>query len=224
MLTHILEAFLNGDPKSLFPALGAVLGGGWDALKDKWNDLVDDATGRKEVEDYLKDLFEDMLPDPEMWNHTREKLDELYENAKSEGEEVIQDIADTVKSALDTGEISQTGDGGLGQTHDIWTPEADGVPDMPVGDLPGIGDASAGTSRDGGDYGGDYGGGGGGGGSSGSPTPIGGDTSSPPSSSANPPNASDLGLPEGSYVEYQPGQHQVVITYPDGSTEVRPWN
>ena len=90
MLTHILEAFLNGDPKSLFPALGAVLGGGWDALKDKWNDLVDDATGRKEVEDYLKDLFEDMLPDPEMWNHTREKLDELYENAKSEGEEVIQ--------------------------------------------------------------------------------------------------------------------------------------
>lgn len=220
-MTHILEAFLKGDPSALWAGAGAVLSGGWDALNDKWNDFVDDATGRKDVEDYVKDLIDNLLPDPEMWEHTREKLEELYENAKSEGEEVVKEIADTVKDALDTGAIDQQGDGGLGQTHDIWTPEADGVPDMPVGDLPGIGGSSAGAPRDGGDYGGgaDYGGGGSSGGGT---TPIGGDSSAPPTSSSAPPTAADLGLPEGSYVEYQPGQ--MVITYPDGSTVVRPWN
>jgi hypothetical protein len=83
----------------LWAAVGAVVSGGWDALNEKWNDFVDDATGRKDVKDYLKDLFNDLLPDPEMWNNTREKLDELWENAKSEGEEVIQQIADTVQQA-----------------------------------------------------------------------------------------------------------------------------
>ena len=222
MLTHILEAFLKGDPRALWAGAGAVLSGGWDALKDKWNDFVDDATGRKDVEDYVKDLIDNLLPDPEMWEHTREKLEELYENAKSEGEEVVKEIADTVKDALDTGAIDQQGDGGLGQTHDIWTPEADGVPDMPVGDLPGIGGSSAGAPRDGGDYGGGGGDYGGGGSSGGGTTPLGGDSSAPPTSSSAPPTAADLGLPEGSYVEYQPGQ--MVITYPDGTTEVRPWN
>jgi hypothetical protein len=222
VLAHILDAFLSGDPSALWAAVGAVVSGGWDAVNEKWNDLVDDATGRKDVKEYLEDLFNDLLPDPEMWNHTREKLDELWENAKSEGEEVFQQIADTVQQALDTGEISQQGDGGLGATHDIWTPEADDVPQMPVGDLPGIGDAEAGMPRDGG---GDYGSSPGGysGGSSSSPTPI-GDTPSGPSAPSGPPTASDLGVPEGSYIEYQPGAHQVVITYPDGTTEVRPWN
>jgi hypothetical protein len=209
VIAHILDAFLNGDPEGLLAAAGAVLSGGWDALQDKWNDFVDDATGRKDVEDYLEDLFNDLLPDPEMWNHTREKLDELWENAKSEGEEVFQQIADTVQQALDTGEISQRGDGGLGQTHDIWTPEDDDVPQMPVGDLPGIGDAQAGMPRDGG----------GGSASSGSST-----TPSGPPAASGAPTASDLGVPDGSYIEYQPSAHQVVITYPDGTTEVRPWN
>ena len=76
-----------------------------------------------------------------------------------------------------------------------------------------------------GDAGG-YGGGSSSGGSSSSgTTPLGGTGAAggTGSSTTTPPTASDLGVDPGSYVEYQPNQHQVQITYPDGSTETRPW-
>ena len=50
-------------------------------------------------------------------------------------------------------------------------------------------------------------------------------TSSPGSGGTEPPTAGDLGIDpnSGAYIEYQPSLNQVVITYPDGTTETRPW-
>lgn len=107
---------------------------------------------------------------------------------------------------------------------------------MDVGTLPGMGTDAVGTSRSGdggyGDSGGGYGGSGSSGSSQGGTTPLGGSgsgsgsgTSSPGSGSTEPPTAGDLGIDpnSGAYIEYQPSLNQVVIIYPDGSTETRPW-
>ena len=66
---------------------------------------------------------------------------------------------------------------------------------------------------------------GGGGGGGGTPPVVGGQGSQPQSGGGTgtaPPTAADLGIDpkSGAYIEYQPGQGQVQITYPDGTTTV----
>jgi hypothetical protein len=216
-MRHIWEAFLNGDLTAVGSAIaGGLAGGAWDSLQEKINEW----TGYDSVQEWFNDLVDDLVPDVSTYEEARERLDELWENFTEFGEQVVQDIGDAVSDILDTGAIDAQTDGGLGETQDIFTPESD-APDLTPGDLPGISVPETGMNRDAGGGGGSgYNSGGGGD----SPTPLGetGGSEAPPSDSAPPPpSAEDLGLPPGSFVEYQPGQ--VVITYPDGTTETRPW-
>jgi hypothetical protein len=232
LLNHILDAILNGDVKTLASAaLGTIMHGAKNAI----DDVIKDHDPIHEIEQTLKDfarnVYESVMPDPEDLDQVIDHVKDLYEDVKTEGETVFNDIANDVNSALGTGEIPAEADGGLGQTHDNFTPQGDVPTDM--GPLPGIDIGGTGMDRsDGGDMGSVGGGGGGyGGGSTGSsPTPLGGTGSSGSTpagsgSGTQPPTAADLGLDpnSGAYIEYQPNQGQVQITYPDGTTETRPW-
>lgn len=240
-LTHILAAFLQGDPESLLAAgLGAMLQGAKKALDGVINDHNPVNEVENTLKDWAKNLYEDVMPDPEDLNEVVDRVKEVYESVKSEGETVFQDIANDVNSALGTGQIPDEGDAGLGQTHDNFTPGGD---QFSVGQTPGIDIGGVGQNRtgDGGGGGtGDVGYGGGSGSSGSSPTPLGvsgsgaGTSSGERSSSSGgsssstgvtPPTASDLGIDanSGAYIEYQPSEGQVQITYPDGTTETRPW-
>lgn len=215
---HILEALLNGDPTGLLAGGAAFLGGAWDALKEKF----EEAGGWDAVQDMFEDFRDEWLPDASTYERAREALDELLENVNEFRENVAEDIGDAVNDILDTGDVEAQADGGLGETHDIFTPETDGVPNPPVGEIPGVGTGGGGMNRDvDSGYGGDSGGGGGS--SPDSPTPL-GDSSPPPAPDpyGNAPTAEDLGVPEGSYIETRP-DGTVQITYPDGTTEVRTW-
>lgn len=214
MVRHILEAFLNGDPSLLWGALGALGGGAWGEFKDKLKEW----TGKDSVDEWLNELKEDWIPDATTWERIREDIEEALENVQTAGEEVFNDIGETIEEILGTGQVEPGGDGQLGETRDIWTPEDDSVPSMEGGEFPGIGPQGAGG----------YSSDGGGGGGSGGTTPL-GETSPPssdaPSGSTPPPTPEDLGLSpdSGAYIEYQPTDGQVKITYPDGTQEVRPW-
>jgi hypothetical protein len=154
-------------------------------------------------------------------------VNQLLKDVQSEAQDVFKPIADAVGDALGDGQIKPQGDGGLGKTAEDFT-QGGNVPAPPMGDMPGISTEGAGTSRDGGDYGGGGGSSGGssGGGSQGT-TPLGGSSGGSPGSGTGtqPPTAGDLGLDPNSnaYIEYQPNQGQVQISYPDGTTETRPW-
>lgn len=225
---HILNALLNGDfAGALNAGLGALFEGAQDAIKDFFKDKDPREEFQNELKNFVKGLYEDWVPAAGELDRIADDVKQLADDVKSFGEDVVSSIADTVNGALDTGQIPAQSDGGLGQTHDIFTPKDDAVPEMPVGTLPGMGSDAAGMPRDGGDAGGDGGGSSSGGSSSGgSPTPLGG-TGAPAggtgTSSTTPPTAADLGVEPNSYIEYQPNQGQVQITHPDGSTETRPW-
>lgn len=231
LLSHILSAFLHGDVDTLLAAgLGSMLQGAKNALKDVVNDLNPLNEVEKTLKDWAKNLYEDVMPDPEDLNEVVDRVKELYEDVKTEGETVFKDIADAVNQALSTGQIPEEGDAGLGQTHDNFTPGGD---QFPVGQTPGIDIGGVGLERTGDGGGVSDGGDSGSGGSPGSaPTPLGvsgtgGSEGSGASSSTGvaPPTATDLGLDpnSGAYIEYQPSEGQVQITYPDGTTETRPW-
>lgn len=228
LTTHILEALLNGDLSGALSAgLGAVFGGAKDALKDLFKDKDPREEFKKELKNFVKGLYEDWVPAAGQLDRIADDIKDLAKDVETFGKDVVSSIADTVNGALDTGQIPAQTDGGLGQTHDIFTPKDSSIPDMPVGTLPGMGSDAAGTSRDGGDAGG-YSSGSSSGGSSpsGGTTPLGGTgdaPGAPGSDTTQPPTASDLGVDPNSYIEYQPNQHQVQITYPDGTTETRPW-
>jgi hypothetical protein len=234
LVGHVLDAVLNGDFSSLFPsALSSLIDWAKDAFNEKLNELNPAKEFMKDLKDWAKNQFEDWMPDASELERIEKDINDLLKDVTTWGKEVVSDIGDTVQNALGSGQIPAQTDGGLGQTHDIFTP--DGEVPMDVGTLPGMGTDAAGTSRaaDGG-YGdsGGYGGSGSSGSSQGGTTPLGGSgsgsgssTSSPGSGGTQPPTASDLGIDpnSGAYIEYQPSLNQVVITYPDGSTETRPW-
>jgi hypothetical protein len=235
LVGHVLEAWLDSVLSSLIPpALGSFIDGAEDALKEKLNELNPAKEFVDNLKDWAKNKFEDWMPDPLELERIEKDINELLKEANTWKNEVVSDINNTVQNALGTGQIPAQTDGGLGQTHDIFTP--DGEVPMDVGTLPGMGTDAVGTSRSGdggyGDSGGGYGGAGSSGSSQGGTTPLGGSgsgsgsgTSSPGSGSTEPPTAGDLGIDpnSGAYIEYQPSLNQVVITYPDGSTETRPW-
>ena len=233
LVGHVLEALLQGDLSSLLPsALSSFIDGAKDALKDKLNELNPAKEVMKDLKDWAKNQFENWMPDATELQRIENDINNLLKDVNTWGKEVVSDIGNTVQNALGNGQIPAQTDGGLGQTHDIFTP--DGQIPMDMGTLPGMGTEAAGTSRssDGGygDTGGSYGGSGSSGSSQGGTTPLGGSgsgsgTSSPGSGGSQPPTAGDLGIDpnSGAYIEYQPSLNQVVITYPDGSTETRPW-
>jgi hypothetical protein len=227
--SHILSAFLQADPESLLAAgLSSMLQGAKNAFNDVLKDLNPVNEVEKTLKDFANDLYEKLIPDPDGLKEVVDRVKQLYEDVKTEGETVYKNIADEVNNALSSGQIPEEGDAGLGQTHDNFTPGGD---QFSVGQTPGIDIGGVGLNRTGDDGGVSYGGDSGSGSAGSSPTPLGvsgsGTTPSGGSSSTSvqPPTASDLGLDpnSGAYVEYQPNQGQVQITYPDGTTETRPW-
>jgi len=228
LAAHILDAFLDRLPGWLSSALGAFGGGAWNALKDMFKDKDPRQEVKRELKNFVKGLYEDWVPAAGELDRIADDIKQLADDVKSFGEDVVGPISDSVAGALGSGQIPAQSDGGLGATHDIFTPKDDSIPEMPVGTLPGMGSDGAGMPRDGG---GSSAGSGSGGSSAGSgTTPLGGSGSAPSGSpaggagtSTNPPTAADLGVDPNAYVEYQPNQGQVQITYPDGSTETRPW-
>ena len=237
VVAHGLEAvleFLNqGNYLAAAGTLLGVLGGiGWDAFKKEF-----DVGGQvlNDLKNFANDLYNSLAPDPEGFKEAWDKTQELLKSVQEELGNVFTPIANTVEGGLSTGDLPPQGDGGLGQTYDNFAPQGD-VP-ISVGNIPGIGTDGAGMGRgsDGGGSGyGGSGGGGGGGYSGGSgPTPLGGASgagagsggSAGDSGVSTMPTASDLGIDpnSGAYIEYQPSAGQVQVTYPDGSTETRPW-
>lgn len=236
VVAHGLEAvleFLNqGNYLAAAGTLLSILGGvGWDALKKEF-----DVGGQvlNDLKHFANDLFRSLAPDPDLVEKAKEDTERLLKSVENELGNVFTPIASNVQGGLATGDIPPQGDGGLGQTYDNFAPQGD-VP-INVGNIPGIGTDGAGMGRGsdsgGGGYGGGGGGYGGGGGGGGSPTPLGGsgsggDSGTPTGDSgvSTMPTASDLGIDpnSGAYIEYQPTAGQVQVTYPDGSTETRPW-
>ncbi|MGH9547712.1 MAG: hypothetical protein ACRD23_21070 [Terriglobales bacterium] len=227
----LLNAWKTGDYKSLFYAgLGAVVDIAKDAIDDELNELNPATEFIDTLKDWAKNEFEDFVPDAAELERIENDISSLLNDVTTWGQGVVSDIGDTVQGALGSGEIPAQTDGGLGQTHDDFTP--DGPVPMDVGTLPGMETDAVGTSRsddgEAGDSGGSYGGSGSSASSQGGTTSLGGSgtgSSSPGSGNAEPPTAGDLGIDpnSGDYIEYQPTLNQVVITHADGTTETRPW-
>ena len=230
---HVLEAVLNGDLSALIPpGLSSMIDGAKDAINEELNKLNPAKEFMNDLENWAKNQFEDWMPDASELERIEKDINGLLKDVETWGKNVVSDIGNTVQDALGSGQIPAQTDGGLGQTHDDFTPQGQ-VP-MDVGTLPGMGTDAAGTSREGdggyGDSGGGYGGSGGSGSSQGGTRPLGGSgsgtgTTNSGSGGTEPPTAGDLGIDpnSGAYIEYQPSLNQVVITYPDGTTETRPW-
>jgi hypothetical protein len=229
MLLHILEAILNslGLSPLVIAGVGAVFEGAGDALKDMLNDLDPRNEFRDTLKDFAKSTFEDFMPGADELERIEKDINQLLDDVKSEGADVFNEISKNVGDALGSGQVNAQGDGGLGKTAEDFT-QGGNIPGPPVGDLPGISTEQTGMSRSGGGDAGGYSGGGGSG-SSGGTTPLGGSGSGTGTSGSGtgtqPPTAGDLGIDPSTnpYIEYQPGQGQVQISYPDGTTETRPW-
>ena len=236
LVGHVLEAVLNGDLSALIPpGLSSMIDGAKDAINEELNKLNPAKEFMNDLENWAKNQFEDWMPDASELERIEKDINGLLKDVETWGKNVVSDIGNTVQDALGSGQIPAQTDGGLGQTHDDFTPQGQ-VP-MDVGTLPGMGTDAAGTSREGdggyGDSGGGYGGSGSSGSSQGGTRPLGGSGSGgwhghsrhSGSGGTEPPTAGDLGIDpnSGAYIEYQPSLNQVVITYPDGTTETRPW-
>ncbi len=210
---HFLSAFLSGALDEL--GLGALPG----FLSDPWGSVRDEFL--EPFRDWAQDFIDNVVPSA--YQDALERVRDLAESIATTGETVFNDIADAVRDALDSGEIAPQTDGGLGQVSDNFTP--DGEVPINIGTLPGISTPGGGMNRDGGGGGGGYSGAPSGGSSPTTPLgETGGDTT-PESSADAGPSLQDLGIDpnSGAYVEYQPTEGQVEITYPDGTTETRPW-
>jgi hypothetical protein len=234
MFLHILEAILNSlglSPLALL-AGGALFEGARDALKDMMKDRDPRNDFKKDLKDWVKNQFEDFMPGADELERIEKEVNQLLDDAKSVEENVFKPTGQAVGTALSDGQIQAQGDGGLGKTAEDFT-QGGNIPGPPVGDLPGISTEQTGLSRSGGGASGGGSGSGGsgssGGTSSGGTTPLGGSGSGTGASGSGtgtqPPTAGDLGIDPSTnpYIEYQPGQGQVQISYPDGTTETRPW-
>lgn len=239
VVIHGLEAVLDCIKKgdllgAAVGLLGILAGTGWTALNDTF-DVGKQILG--DLKDFANRIFKAVAPDPDGLKKAWDDTNKLRKSVRDELGNVFTPIGNTVEGGLSTGDIPPQTDGGLGQTHDNFTPQGD-VP-FNVGTIPGMGTDGVGMSRgsDGGSGGG-YGGGSGGYGGGGSGTqPLGGSGTSSGTSTGGSsgdtsgsgvstlPTASDLGIDpnSGAYIEYQPTANQVQITYPDGSKETRPW-
>lgn len=215
-MKHVLDALLEGSLNAL--GLGALPG----FLSDPWGSFRDELL--EPFTNWAQDLIDNV--GASVYQEALERVRDLSD-AVEMTQEVFHDIGEAIQDALDSGETPPQTDGGLGQVHDNYTPDGD-VP-IDVGTLPGFSSGGAGLNRN--DAGGGGGGGGGGQGapSSGnsSPTPLGqsgGDTPSEQPMDSGP-SLQDLGADpdSGGFVEYQPGEGQAVVHYPDGTTETYPW-
>ena len=218
---HILEAFLSGDFSSLWPPLAAVLTGAYKTGEGAYNKYKDELDPAKDLVKWAKGYYDDLVPS--QMERIRKDVQDLYKEAEKWGKDVVTDIANTVNKGLDQGVIDPQTDGGLGATRDIFTPDGD-MP-MDVGTIPGMEGDGGGLDRSGG-VSSSAGSSPPGSSSPGSPSSGGGTQpigSGSPSASGTPPTAGDVGAGPGDYVEYQPGQNQVVITHPDGSQTIKPW-
>jgi hypothetical protein len=234
MFLHILEAILNS--LGLSPLVGVGLGSFFGGAEHALKDLMKDKDPREDIKKDLKELakrIEGLMPDAEQLERIEKDVEQQLENVKSVAADVFKPTGQAVGTALSDGQVQAQGDGGLGKTAEDFT-QGGNIPGPPIGDLPGISTEQTGTSRSGGgDSGGGYSGGssGGGSGSSGGTTPLGGSGSGTGTSGSGtgtgtqPPTAGDLGIDPSTnpYIEYQPGQGQVQISYPDGTSETRPW-
>lgn len=214
-MSHVLSALLEGALSAL--GLGALPG----FLADPWGAIRDEFV--EPFREWVQDLIDNVAPSA--YQEALERVRDLAEAIATTGETVFNDIGDAINDALDSGETAPQTDGGLGEVYDNFSP--DGEVPVNVGTLPGFGSGGAGLNRN-------EGGGGGGGGWSGapsggssSPTPLGesGGEGMPEQPMDAGPSLQDLGVDpnSGAYVEYQPGEGQVVIHYPDGTMETRAW-
>ena len=235
MVEHVLSAFLQGDFSSL---LSAAVGTFVDAAKKEFDDQMKNLNPVNEVkndlQNWAKNQYENWMPDASQLQRIENDIKGLLDDVNKWRSGVVSDITNSVQNALSSGQTPAQTDGGLSQTHDDFTPQGQ-VP-VETGPLPGMGSEAAGMSRSSGGTGG-YDGGYGGSGSSGpgqggTPTPIGGSGASSGTSNTGSgsgttaaPTASDLGIDpnSGASIEYQPGNNQAVVTYPDGTTEIKPW-
>jgi hypothetical protein len=234
MMEHGLSALLEGVLSSLRSAgLGSFIDGAKKALDDEVNKLNPVKEVGDDLKNWAKNQFENWMPDASELQRIENDIKGLLSDVNKWGSGVVSDINSSVQNALSSGQTPAQTDGGLSQTHDDFTPQGQ-VP-VETGPLPGMGSEAAGMSRSSGGTGG-YDGGYGGSGSSGpsqggTPTPIGGSGTSSGTSNTGSggttaaPTASDLGVDpnSGATIEYQPGNNQAVVTYPDGTTEIKPW-
>jgi len=229
-LAALLEGYLNS---MLAAGLGSFIDGAKKALDDKLDQLNPAKEVADDLKNWAKNQFENWMPDASQLERIENDIKGLVDDVNKWGSGVVSDISNSVQSALSSGQTPAQTDGGLSQTHDDFTPQGQ-VP-VQTGPLPGMGSEAAGMSRSSGGTGG-YSGGYGGSGSSGAspggtPTPLGGSgtnsgTSNTGSGSTTAaPTASDLGVDpnSGATIEYQPSNNQAVVTYPDGTTEIKPW-
>src|SRR3954469_1285944 len=116
---HILEAFLSGDFSSLWPPLAAVLTGAYKTASGELEHIRDEFDSVKQLKDYLKSYYDDIVPS--QMERIRNDVQNLYNEAKQFGADVVQDIANSVNQGLATGEVNPTApDGSLGQARDIY--------------------------------------------------------------------------------------------------------
>ena len=109
---HILEAFLNGDFSSLWPPLAAVFTGAYDEFTDTFKNIRDAFDPIKQLKDYVKSYYDDVAPS--QLERIRKDIQNLYNEAKQFGSDVVQDIANAVNQGLATGEVNPTApDGSL---------------------------------------------------------------------------------------------------------------
>lgn len=181
---------------------------------------------------FSRDIYDEIVDD--IWNWVRAKVPmgpaygEALKRSKEAAEAardqipVFEEIADAVGEGLSTGVLPPQTDGGLGQTHDNWTPDGD-VP-FDIGTVPGISSPGAGVDRSapaspGGDSGvGAPSGAGGGPTPLGDPSRSGGADAGAPAGSS-PPTPEDLGIdPEsGDWYQYYPEWGIVDVYNADGS-------
>ena len=140
---HVLEAVLNGDLSALIPpALSSLIDVAKDAINEELNKLNPAKEFMNDLENWAKNQFEDWMPDASELERIEKDINGLLKDVETWGKDVVSDIGNTVQNALGSGQIPAQTDGGLGQTHDDFTPQGQ-VP-MDVGTLPGMGTDAAG--------------------------------------------------------------------------------
>ena len=212
-MNHGLAAFLAGQLGDLAEGLlPGFVADPWGALRDEFVEPF-----RDWVQDHIDNIG------ASAYQAALERVRDLA-YAMDTAQEIFNDIGEAVGDALDSGETAPQTDGGMGEVYDTFTP--DGEVPFEVGTLPGFSSDGAGLNRNEGGGGGSEWTGAPSGGST-SPTPLGqsGGNTPPQPPMDTGPSLQDLGVDpdSGGYVEYQPGEGQAVIHYPDGRTETYPW-
>jgi hypothetical protein len=141
---HVLEAFLSGDWSSL---ISAGLGSLSDGAKKAFDDFLNKFNPSKEFKDdykkWFKDQFDQWMPDPDEFHRIEDDINRLLKDVENEAKDVFGPISQTIENAVGSGQIPTQTDGGLGQTHEDFTPQGD-VP-FNIGTMPGMGTDAVGT-------------------------------------------------------------------------------